>query len=428
MIKRATTILAVLALAAAVGLAWWLQNRPSSTAGPGHAAVGAGAPAPGSGARAPGGPGAGAAGGGGGAAGGAGPVAVEVGTVEKRRLVDEATAVGALRSHQSVTLRPEVSGRIAALGFTDGQRVRRGQLVAQLDDALQRAQLQQAQAQAALARTQLQRQRELQAQGFVSASAVDQSAGALEVAEAQVALARAQLERMMIRAPFDGVAGIRRVDVGEYVKDGAEIVTLQDMSSMWVDFALPERYLGRVRAGQAVQVQVDALGARRFDGRVEALDARVEADGRSLQVRARLDDAAGVLKAGMFARVRTVLAVREDALVVPEEALVPEAGRQYLVKVVEGPQGKVSQRLEARTGVREAGRIEVLQGLAEGDLVVVAGQERAMRADGTPLRIVRVGGRDAGAVQEQPAAAGPASAAARGSSRPAPSAATGAPA
>lgn len=418
MIKRATTILAVIGLAAAAGLAWWLQNRPSATADATRAAAespaaGGAAPAGNAASRAVGG-----AAGGGGAA-----VTVEVGAVEKRRLVDETTAVGAVRSHQSVTLRPEVSGRIAALGFAEGQRVRRGQLVAQLDDALQRAQLQQAQAQASLARTQLQRQRELQAQGFVSASAVDQSAGALEVAEAQVALARAQLDRMKIRAPFDGVAGIRRVDVGEYVKDGAEIVTLQDNSSMWVDFPLPERYLGRVRPEQAVQVQVDALGARGFDGRIEALDARVEADGRSLLVRARLDDPAGMLKAGMFARVRTVLAVRDDALVVPEEALVPQAGRQYLVKVVDGPQGKVSQRLEARTGVREGGRVEILQGLSEGDLVVVAGQERAMRADGTPLRIVRVGG-EAGAVQERPAA--PAAAAARGASRATPAA--GAPA
>lgn len=424
MIRRATTILAVIGLAAAAGLAWWLQHRPSATADAARAAAespahGGAAPAAGTMPRAAGG-GAGSASVGGGAA-----VTVEVGRVEKRRLVDEATAVGAVRSHQSVTLRPEVSGRIATLGFAEGRRVRRGQLVVQLDDALQRAQLQQAQAQASLARTQLQRQRELLAQGFVSASAVDQNAGALEVAEAQVALARAQLDRMKVRAPFDGVAGVRRVDVGEYVKDGAEIVTLQDNSSMWVDFPLPERYLGRVRAMQSVQVQIDALGARRFDGRIEALDARVEADGRSLLVRARLDDPAGMLKAGMFARVRTVLAVREEALVVPEEALVPQAGRQYLVKVVDGPQGKVSQRLEARTGVREGGRVEILQGLSEGDLVVVAGQERAMRADGTPLRIVRVGG-EAGGVQERPVAPGPAAAAARGAGRATPAA--GAPA
>jgi membrane fusion protein (multidrug efflux system) len=194
---------------------------------------------------------------------------------------------------------------------------------------------------------------------------------------------------------------------------------------MWVDFPLPERYLGRVGAGQSVQVQVDALGSRRFDGRIEALDARVEADGRSLLVRARLDDPAGMLKAGMFARVRTVLAVRDDALVVPEEALVPQAGRQYLVKVVDGPKGKVSQRLEARTGVREGGRVEILQGLSEGDLVVVAGQDRAMRADGTLLRIVRVGG-ETGGVQERPVAPAPAAAAARGARRAAPAA--GAPA
>jgi membrane fusion protein (multidrug efflux system) len=387
--KKLTTVIAVLGLAAAAGGAWWLQNPtpPASTVAAGGA-VGAGGGAPlgrsagGAGGAAPGRPGAGPG----------GPVAVEVGQVERMRLVDDAVAVGTVRSNQRVTLRPEVSGRIAALGFAEGKPVRRGQLMVQLDDTLQRAQLQQAEAQASLARTQLQRNRELVGQGFVSQSAVDQSAGALEVAEAQVALARAQLARMRVRAPFDGLAGIRRVDVGEYVKDGAEIVTLEDVSRVWVDYRLPERYLARVRAGLPVEVGIDALGDRSFAGRVEVLDAQVDTEGRAVLVRARLDNRDGALKAGMFARVRTVMGVRDDALVVPEEALVPQGGQQYLIKVVDGPQGKVSQRMEARTGVRRDGRVEIIEGLAVGDLVVVAGQERAMRGDALPLRIVQLGG------------------------------------
>jgi membrane fusion protein, multidrug efflux system len=380
--KTFTTVIAIVGLVAAGGLAWWLQNP--STGGGTAQAPRAGAPAGPAGSLAgdaPGGarPGVGAA------------VAVEVAAVERMRLVEDAVAVGTVRSNQSVTLRPEVSGRIAAIGFLEGQRVRRGQLMVQLDDTLQRAQLQQAQAQASLARTQLQRNRELVGQGFVSQSAVDQSAGALEVAEAQVALAQAQLARMKVLAPFDAQAGIRRVDVGEYVKDGAEIVTIEDTSRMWVDFSLPERYLGSVRPGLEVEVSVDALGAQGFAGRVQALDAQVAADGRAVLVRARLDNRDGALKAGMFARVRTVLGVRENALVVPEEALVPQGGRQFLLKVVDGPQGKRSQRLEARTGMRRDGRVEILDGLSEGDVVVVAGQERAMRGDSVPLSVVQVG-------------------------------------
>ncbi len=174
------------------------------------------------------------------------------------------------------------------------------------------------------------------AENFVSQSAVDQSAAALEVAEAQVALAQAQLERMRILAPFDGVAGISNVHLGDYVKDGADIVNIEDTSSMWVDFRLAEQFMTRLRPGQPVEVQLDAMPGRQFLGRVEAIDSQVDANGRSLLMRARLPNADGELRGGMFARTRTVFAVRESAVVVPEEALVPQGGKQYVVKVIDG--------------------------------------------------------------------------------------------
>lgn len=373
--KTLHTVIAVLGIGLASAAAWWVQNRDA-----GRATTQAAAPAA---ASMPVAAGSGAVG---------GPIAVEVARASVVRIEDDAQAVGSLRSRQGVMLRPEVSGRIARLGFADGQRVKRGQLLVQLDDTLQRAQLQQAQAQASIARTNLQRNRELMAQNFVSASAVDQTAAALEVAEAQVALAQAQLERMRIVAPFDGVAGIATVNLGDYVKDGADLVNIEDASSMSVDFRLPERYLARLKPGQPVEVQVDALPGRNFSGRIDAVDSQLDANGRSLLVRARLPNPQGELKAGMFARSRTVFAVREQAVVVPEEALVPQGGRQYLVKVVDGPSGPVSQRIEARLGVRLPGRAEILEGIAVGDLVVTAGQARLMRGDGLALRVVEIGG------------------------------------
>jgi membrane fusion protein (multidrug efflux system) len=359
---------AIAGIAAAAGLAYWLQNRPAAPASGG----------PGAGTRATAAP--------------AGPVAVEVGRVEAMTLQDDESAVGSLRSRQGVMLRPEVAGRVARLGFADGQRVRRGQLLVQLDDTLQQAQLRQAEAQAQIARTTLQRSRELLAANFISQSSVDQGVAALEVAEAQVALARAQLGRMKILAPFDGVAGIRSVNVGDYVKDGADLVGVEDVSAVLVDFRLPERVMSRLRAGQAVEAAFDALPGRRFQGRVEAVDAQVDANGRSLLVRARVDNPGGLLRPGMFARVRTVFAVRESALVVPEEALVPEGGKRYLVKVVPGPEGaQVSRRLEAQVGRRLPGKAEILAGVAAGDLVVTAGHARLLRGDGQVLKIVEVG-------------------------------------
>jgi membrane fusion protein (multidrug efflux system) len=327
-----------------------------------------------------------------------------------------AQAVGSVRAVQTVTMRPEVSGRIVKLGFSDGQRVRRGQVLAQLDDTLQRAQLQQANAQAAIARTNLQRSRELQTQNFVSQSAVDQNAAALEVADAQVALAQAQLARLVVRAPFDGVAGIRTVSLGDYVKDGADIVNLEDRSRMWVDFRLPERYIGPVKPGLPVQITLDAMPGRTLSAKIEALDAQVDANGRSLLVRAKVEQPGPELKSGMFARARVVFAVRERALMVPEEALVPQGGKQFLILAVRAaagaasaPGGKdngggptlVSKRIEAKLGVRQAGKVEILEGLAPGDLVVTAGQARVMRGDALPLRVIELdkpagGGADGG--------------------------------
>ncbi|MCH7342217.1 efflux RND transporter periplasmic adaptor subunit [Pelomonas sp. CA6] len=367
--KKPQTLIALVALAGAVGLAYWWQNKPPAAASPSAAAAPAGKPAAGAG-------------------GGGGPVPVEVRKVVAQDLAEEAQAVGTLRARQSVLLKPEVSGRVVKLGFADGQRVRAGQLLVQLDDSLQAAQLKQAEAQASLARTQLQRNRELLSQGFVSANAVDQSQSALEVAEAQVALSRAQVQRMQVRAPFDGVAGIRAVNLGDYVKDGADLVSVEDASTMWVDFRLPERHVPALKKGQPVELSLDVLPGRQFRARVEALDALLDANGRSLLVRAQLEQPGPELRTGLFARVRVRFAARQNALLVPEEALVPQAGKQYLLKVVQREGKPAVQRLEARTGQRLPGRVEILDGLTAGDTVVTAGHARLMRGDPLPIKIV----------------------------------------
>ena len=371
--KKIHTAVAVIGITFAGAAAWWWQNRssaPATAQSPALAPRGPGTP---------GGPG---------GAGQAGPVTVEVAKVQAITLTEDVGAVGSLRSRQSVMLRPEVSGRVAALPFQDGARVRRGQLLVQFEDTLQKAQRQQAQAQANIARTNLQRSRELLAQSFISQSAVDQNAAALEVAEAQVALAQAQLSRMKVLAPFDGVTGIRLVNVGDYLKDGADIVGVEDLSSMLVDFRMPERYYAKLRVAQEVDVAVDAIPGRSFKGRIEAMDAQIDANGRALLVRARVENPGTQLKAGMFARPRVLLGVREGALVVPEEALVPQGGKQYVFKLVDGEDGKkIARRVEARIGLRQPGRVELLGGVMAGDLVVTAGQNR-LRGETTVVRVV----------------------------------------
>ncbi len=371
-------------LAAVVGLillsalAWWWQRR--EPAPPANATAVAGAPAAPAAAGPP---------------GPAAPIAVEVAQAQRGLAVDDTTAVGSFRSRQGVIVRPEVSGRIAKLGFADGQRVSRGQLLVQLDDSLQRAQAQQAEAQASIARTTLKRNQELVAQAFVTQSVVDQAQSNLEVAQAQVALAQAQLNRMRVLAPFDGVAGIRQVNIGDFVKEGADVVTLEDTSSLYVDFRLPERFIARLQPKQKIDVTVDALPGQRFAAAIEALEAQVDPQGRSLAVRALMPRPSAELKPGMFARVRVLLDARDDAVLVPEEALVPQGAKQFVVKAVKDPKGEakgpVSKRAEVQTGVRHDGKVEILSGVAAGDVVVTAGQARLMRGDGLPLQVVQVG-------------------------------------
>lgn len=388
--------------------AWWFQNRTPESPVASSAPEGrTGSPA--AGARPAGGP------------GGGGLPGVEVAQVRTVSLQDDARAVGTLRSRQSVTLRPEVSGRIARIAFSDGAKVQRGQLLVQLDDVLQRAELSQAQAQLSIARANLRRNQELVAENFVARRVLDESEANLQVAEAQVALAQARLQRMRITAPFDGTVGLRSINLGEYVKDGADLVNLEDTSALTVDFRLPERYQTRIAAGQTVQVQLDALPGRQFTARVQAVDPLLDANGRSIAVRAVLPPASDrQLRPGMFARVLTIFSVDAAALVVPEEALVPQGGKQFVFKLEQEGEGdalrRVSRRTEVQIGVRQGSQVQVTGGLKEGDTVVVAGQQRLQR-DGTAVRVVDMA-RPAGAGGSAPGGAGGKPPAAQGAGAP----------
>ena len=270
---------AVVGIAAAAGAAYWYQDKSS---GPKEITAAGSASAPAGGASAAGG-----------APRGGGMPSVEVAKVEASRLQDDAQAVGSLRSKQNVMLRPEVSGRVQTLGFTDGGRVRKGDVIMQLEDGLQRAEIRQAEAQMSIARANFKRNQELVAQNFVAQRVLDESGASLQVAEAQVSLACARWDRMRVVAPFDGTVGIRNVNIGDYVKDGADLVNLEDLSSMFVDFRLPERFVGKLRPSQAIEMQLDAMPGRQFKAKIEAIDPQLDANGRSVLIRAVLPNTAG---------------------------------------------------------------------------------------------------------------------------------------
>nr|WP_315427385.1 efflux RND transporter periplasmic adaptor subunit [uncultured Albidiferax sp.] len=357
---------AVVGILVASATAWWLQRGPQAQMQVAPAASNASAPA-----------------------GASRPPAVEAATVAITRIVDDSQTVGSLRSRQSVVLRPEVSGRITALNFRDGERVRKGQLLVQFDDQLPRAQVQQSQAELSIATANHQRNQDLVAQNFISQRSVDESSANLQVAQAKLALARATAERLKIVAPFDAIAGIRVVNVGDYLKDGADIVNLEDLEAIYVDFRLPERFQTKLQRGQRASIDIDALPGRKFVAIVQAIDPLLDANGRSVGVRACIDNRQMQLRPGMFARVNTVFGEREKALVVPEEAIVPQGGKQFVLKLVPGAEADalVTQRTEVKVGVRRPGKVEILEGLNEGDRVVTAGQQR-LQKDGTAVRVV----------------------------------------
>ena len=418
--KAIYSLVAVVGIAGASGAAWWLQQpKPNAAVTEGaqlaglksnssNAATSASAPAALSAPTAPGS-----------APSGGRPPSVEVAKVDVTKLTDETQAVGSLRSRRGVVVRPEVAGRITQLNFTDGQRVKAGQVLVQFDDQLQQAQIQQAQAELSIAQANQKRNQELVAQNFVSQRSLDETAANLQVAQAKLSLARATAARLKIVSPFDGIAGIRLVNVGDYLKDGADIVNIEDMDAIFVDYRLPERFQAKVKRGQTAQIDFDSLPGRKFAAQVQAVDPLIDANGRSVGVRACIDNRQAQLKPGMFARVNTVFGVKNEARVLPEEAIVPQGGKQFVIKLVKSADGKTQTTLrsEVKVGLRTPGKVEILEGVDVGDTVVTAGQQR-LQKDGTAVNVVDLSSaRPSGAGAPSPAgsassAAGSASAAA----------------
>jgi membrane fusion protein (multidrug efflux system) len=312
--------------------------------------------------------------------GGAPPATVvEAITASTASMPQTITAVGSLRSDESVTLRPEVAGRLSAIGFKEGQPVAKGTVLVKLDPAVNEAEVQQAKANLTLAKSKYERAIDLQKQGFISGQAKDEAENNLKVAEASESLAAARLAKTEIRAPFSGIIGLRSVSVGDYVKEGQDMANLESVDPLKVDFRVPEVYLKQVQVGQTLQVTLDALPGRTYEGRVFAINPLVDAAGRAIVIRALVKNADTALRPGMFARVRLLTKEAQDALVLPEQALVPQGEDQYVYRVVDGK----AVRSKVEVGQRRDGRVEIVRGVAAGDTIVTAGQLKIR--DGTAV-------------------------------------------
>lgn len=305
---------------------------------------------------------------------------VEVVQAKKSLVRDELVTFGSLRSDESVMIRPEIAGRVAQLHFREGQRVEAGALLISLDDSITRAELAQAQANLNLAEKNFQRAQMLFKRGASNAQALDEASAQQQASRASLALSQARLDKTRILAPYDGVLGLRAVSPGDYLSEGQDIVNLEVLDPLKVDFRIPQKAVSQIRLKQLIEVSLDAYPGERFNGEIFAINPRLDEAGRSQAIRAHISNSDGRLSPGQFVRVSVILAERPNALVIPEEAIMP-VGDKLLVNLV--VEGKVELR-EVKLGKRLAGKVEVLEGLQGDETLISAGWQK-VRA-GAPVR------------------------------------------
>lgn len=299
------------------------------------------------------------------------PVLVAVAAGET--VTDSLSLLGTLRAKEAVDISSVREGRIEELPIREGSEVRQGDILVGLDARLARAALAQAQAAYNLSQADLKRSRELFEGRTISEQEFDQARSTYEVAEATLQRYQEELADMVMKAPFDGVIGRRYLSIGQYVTAGERIARLVALDPMEVVFNVPERFIGRVGPGSPVNIRIDAYPSEEFAAEVVFLDPEVDALTRTVPVKAELPNPDKLLRDGMLGRLELVMAVREDALVVPEEALIFR-GKNHFVMVVDGDD-RVEER-GIKPGRRLAGRVEVLEGLEPGERVVVEGVQK----------------------------------------------------
>lgn len=307
---------------------------------------------------------------------------VEATRVAVRPARRSTTAVGTFRSFESVIIRPEVSGRVTELSFKEGEKVKAGTVLVQLDDTLERATLSQAKSQLDLAKSNFERAQTLLSRNAGTVKALDEARAQLQTSRAALDLAQARLDKMTLKAPFDGTLGLRKISVGAYLAPGAEIVNLEQTDPLKIDFRVPEIFLPAIKVGARIAVRADAFPGRSFEGEIYAIDPLVDEAGRSIVMRARIANPDDVLRPGLFARIDVALDVRPDAIFVPEQSIVPVGDDAYVFKVVDGKAALAKVGL----GMRRTGQVEVLSGLQDGDTVVTAGLLRIK--DGAAVTVV----------------------------------------
>lgn len=297
---------------------------------------------------------------------------VEVSAVVVGPVTDAVSAVGSLEANESVMIRPEILGRVTRVNFQEGQAVEKGRILIELESGELTAQLAQAEASVEIARLNYDRMKRLIANDNVSKQELDQAATNLKSSQANYTLFQERLSKTKIRSPFSGYLGTRRVSPGDYVQAGRDIVNLEDLTTLKSSFMVPEMFFSRLAVGQQVQVRVDAFPGHIFRGEVYSIDPRVEELSRTVRVRAKIPNPDVKLRPGMFANVSLVLGHVDNALLIPEEAIVPQQDKTFVFRLDD----KTARLTEVKLGARERGMVQALSGVQPQDVVVRAGHQK----------------------------------------------------
>ena len=307
------------------------------------------------------------------------PATVTVAEAKSEVIPNLLTAVGDLAAVHQVNVTSDVSGRITDIMFTAGSSVKAGTPLVQLFDGPEQGDLASYKAQATMAQLSLDRAKQLAARQFGPQATVDQAQSAYEQANAGIAKTQAIISQKLVRAPFDGELGVRRVEVGQFLTAGTQIVSLTDLSELYANFTVPEKDSGNLKVGQIVRILVDAYPGRSFEGKITAIEPQISTDTRNIRVQATIANPDHILKPGMFATTTVVLPDKPPVITVPETAVdyTLYGDSVFLITEKKEDDGKTSLtavRTFVRTGNRVQGRAEILSGLKPGDRVVAVGQ------------------------------------------------------
>src|SRR6266404_3870269 len=307
------------------------------------------------------------------------PTSVAVAEAKSEVIPNLLTAVGDLAAVHQVNVTTDVSGRITDIMFTAGSTVTAGSPLVQLFDGPEQGDLASFKAQATTAQLSLERAKQLAARQFGPQATVDQAQSAHDQANAGIAKTQAIISQKLVRAPFDGELGTRRVEVGQFLTAGTQIVTLTDLSTLYANFTVTEKDSAALKVGQTVRILVDAYPGRNFDGKITTIEPQIATDTRNIRVQATLENPDRILKPGMFTTTTVVLPEKPAVVTVPETAVdyTLYGDSVFLITEKKEDDGKSSLsavRTFVRTGNRISGRAEILSGLKPGDRVVAVGQ------------------------------------------------------